>query len=294
MTNTIGIAGAGNMGTAIARRLKDTGANVLLLTPPSGVSAHHDGLETVADARTLASRSDVVLSCLRTGAETALVLPGLLEGAVGKSGFIHIDHGNGAPDVARLCAEKWVAQGQLFADAPLLGPPEHLSIGKATLLVGATAEGLARVTEISEPFCDNVVHAGAIGQGHVLRQLLNFMGYGLVALSASTIAAASAAGIAPEVLRDAASGKGLDSGTFQTLLANAIDTSLPHRPLSVRYIRGEYEKMRAAFPNSEGADLLMSTLNEFYCMVDGGQGDKVMATALPDRLQAIGAGTSAT
>jgi hypothetical protein len=220
-------------------------------------------------------------------------MPALLEGAAGKAGFIHIDHGNGVPDVAQHCAAKWIEQDQLFVDAPLLGPPEHLATGKATLLVGARDDGLTRVTEISEPYCDNVVLAGAIGQGHMLRQLLNFMGYGLVALSASTIAAATAAGITPQILRDAAYGKGLDSGTFQTLLANAIDTALPHRPLSVSYIRGEYEKMRQAFPESEGAERLMATLSDFYAMADAGQGDQVMATALPDRLKALGAGTPA-
>lgn len=287
MTDVIGIAGAGNLGMAIARKLREAGTPVLLLTPSNGATVRHDGFELVASVAELAERSSVVLTCLRTGEETEALLPQLLAGAAGKSAYLHIDHGNGVPEVAHVCAAAWAKQGHSFADAPLLGPPESLANGKARLLVGADAESLERLAEVSSPYCDDIVHAGAVGQGHRLRQVLNLMGYGLVALSASAIAAAKAGGIAPDVLRDAARGKGLDSETFQTVLASAIDPALPHRPLSVSYIRGEFDKMRAALPQVGGADLLAATLSDFYALMDSGEGDRVMATALPARLEAL-------
>ncbi|WIY52715.1 NAD(P)-binding domain-containing protein [Devosia sp. YIM 151766] len=287
MTTTIGIAGAGNMGTAIARSLQKAGVPVLLLAPTSGISARHEGFEIVADAEALAKGSDVVISALRTGAETAALLPQLLAGAAGKDNFIHIDQGNGAPEVARDCAKSWAERGQLFADAPMLGPPESLDSGRARLLVGASDDSLARLKELNLPYYKDLVHAGGPGQGHMLRQLLNFMGYGLVALSAGTIATASAVGITPTVLRDGAFGMGLDSGTFQTLLASAIDKTIPHRPLSLDYISGEYQKMQDAFPSVEGADLMAATFRDFYALAAGDQGDRIMATALPSRLEEL-------
>lgn len=287
MTQTIGIVGAGNMGTAIAQSLKNAGIPVLLLTPRSGTTAQHDGFEVIADAKELARRSDIVISALRTGAETSALLPDLLAGAAGKENFIHIDQGNGDPDVAQECARRWAEQGQFFADAPMLGPPESLHTGRARMLVGATAESLARLKEITLPYAAELVHAGEPGRGHLLRQLLNFMGYGLVALSAGTIATASAAGISPTVLRDGAIGMGLDSGTFQTLLANAIDADIPHRPLSLEYIQGEYQKMANAFPNVAGAELIAATFREFYALTAGDKGSQIMATALPTRLEEL-------
>lgn len=287
MTQTIGIVGAGNMGTAIARSLRSAGIPVLLLAPTSGTTDLHEGFDVIADAEELAGRSDIVISALRTGAETAQLMPRLLAGAADKENFIHIDQGNGDPDIAKDCARLWAEQGQFFADAPMLGPPESLHTGRARMLVGATPESLARLKQIALPYSTDIVHAGAPGQGHMLRQLLNFMGYGLVALSAGTIATASAAGISPTVLRDGAIGMGLDSGTFQTLLANAIDTAIPHRPLSVDYIQGEYQKMADAFPSVAGADLMGAAFRQFYALAAGGKGDQIMATALPSRLDEL-------
>lgn len=283
-TGTIGIAGVGNVGAALALALAGAGVPVLLLPPRSGVPGRVAHLETVPTARDLAARCDVVLTCLRGSDEVAGLLPDLLAGARGRPGFLHVDHGNGDPARDAEFAAAWKAQGQLYSDAALLGPPERLPGAKVRLLAGGEAGAVEKLRAVSAPYCDDFIHAGAVGRGHMLRLVVSLMGYGIAALSAEIVATAGAAGIAPELVRAAIGGKSLDTETFQTVVAAAISPDAEVRRLPIANVRRDLARLAAAAPGSGPRNLMGEALGDFYARADGDGGEPVMISDLAARL----------
>lgn len=264
MALTIGIAGVGHVGGALALTLAGAGRRVVVLPPRAGLPERLSHLETVPSARMLAEQADVVITCLRNSTETAGLLPELLAGAEGKSGFLHVDHCNGDPGRDREFAAAWEARGQMYIDAALLGPPERLPASKPRLIAGGSEAAVARLAEISAPYCDDLVHAGPAGSGHMLRLIIGLMGYGIAALSSEIIATARAAGIGPELLRAALSGKGSDSDTFQTMVNAAISPQAEVRRLPLSNVLRDLEQLAQLVPAQAPQDFMGLALRDFY------------------------------
>jgi 3-hydroxyisobutyrate dehydrogenase-like beta-hydroxyacid dehydrogenase len=285
MNGTIGIAGVGRVGSALAATLSAAGQEVLLLPPRSGgLKPALSHLPQAASARELAARCDVLLTCLRNSEETEALMPDFLAGGAAKSGFIHIDHCNGDPARDRAFAEAWLRQGGLFTDAALLGPPERLPAAKPKLIVGGSEDAFQRVREIAPPYCDDFVHAGPVGNGHLLRLIISLMGYGIAALSAEIIATAGASGIGPELVRAALSGKGSDSDTFQAVVAAAISPQAEKRQLPLSNIRRDLDRLADVAPAAAPQDFMGTALRDFFARADSSDGEAVMASDLTSRL----------
>lgn len=284
MIRTVGIAGIGNLGSALALALAEAGTPVVLLPPRSGLPGRAAHLEVVPTARDLAASADVVLTCLRGSDEVAGLLPGLLEGAKGRAHFMHVDHGNGDPHRDREFAAAWNAQGQLYADAAIMGPPERLPGAKVRLMVGGEPKAVEQLRSLAAPYCEDLIHAGPAGQGHLLRLIVSLMGYGIAALSAEIIATAAAAGIPAELVRDAVKSKSLDTETFRSMVAAAISPQAEVRKLPLANVRRDLTRLERAVPATAPRNMMGEALADFYARADGEVGETVMITELAARL----------
>ena len=117
--STVGIAGAGRMGTAFARRLIETGHTVLVWnrTPARTADAAKAGAGVVSSLAALAA-ADTILISLTDARAVEAVVDGLL--AAGISGRLVVDMSTMLPDQTRPIAVLLSADGKIkeIQDAP--------------------------------------------------------------------------------------------------------------------------------------------------------------------------------
>ena len=201
MNSRIAVLGAGKMGSAIAERLAESGAEVTVWNRTRERAAELSarlGLGTVPGTpREAAAGADLVISCL-TGPEavrTAYLGPD--GAAAGAGGKVVVEMSTAGPDVVAELEPLLTALGASLLDAPILGPPTALRRGQTAVLVGGAAEALETALPTLQ-LLGEVRHVGPSGSGSRLKLVANSM-LGVVTLAAAELqSAGEAAGLDAE------------------------------------------------------------------------------------------------
>ncbi len=199
----IGMVGIGLMGHGIARNIARHGYPLAVLEhagnqPLDELKAA--GATTRSGAAQLAADSDVVIVCVTGSPQVEAVVlgpGGLLEGM--KPGTIVIDCSTAIPSSTLKVAAAVQAAGGRFLDAPMTRTPREAAEGRLNLLVGGDAALFAECRPLLACFAENITHTGAVGAGHGMKLLHNYVSLGCVALMAEAAACAQRSGVAPEV-----------------------------------------------------------------------------------------------
>lgn len=80
--------------------------------------------------------------------------------------------------------------------------PREAAEGRLNLLVGGDMQLLQECLPLLQCFAENITHTGAVGSGHRMKLLHNYVSLGSVALIAEAAACALAGDVAPQVLLD--------------------------------------------------------------------------------------------
>ena len=206
---TLGYVGLGNMGGALARRLRvqhnrhQHDMLVYDLDPTHAAALAALGAEACGSAAEVAARSDVILTCLPTSVEVRAAIfgeNGLAAGA--RPGALIVDQTSGDPIATRAMAAELAPRGIELIDAPVSGGPRGANAGTIAIMVGGSAEQFARVETILKAISPNVVHAGGVGSGHVMKLANNMLSAAgrLAALEAMALATKN--GIEPATAAD--------------------------------------------------------------------------------------------
>lgn len=175
---TIGIAGTGRMGTAIARRLLSRGFDVTVWnrSPDRTQEAVAAGARAVTSAAALPEAADVILTLL-TNAEAVRSVycdaEGLLSGRV--AGKLFLEMSTVRPGGQREIAAAAAAAGAAFMDCPVGGSTGPASNGTLLGIAGGSAEDLARAQPVLDAFCRKVLHVGPVGAGATVKLAMNLL-----------------------------------------------------------------------------------------------------------------------
>lgn len=191
----VGFVGLGNMGGRIARRIIAAGHPVLgydldaAKAPAAGAAAAANVAEVVAGG-------DVVLLSLPDSrAVEAVVLgaDGILAHA--RAGLVVIDLSTSAPQSTIRLHAALGARGVEYIDAGISGGAAAADNGTLTIMAGGSAETLAGLAWLFEPFTAKVVHMGDSGAGHTTKLLNNFLNAVSLAATAEVMVAGRKAGL---------------------------------------------------------------------------------------------------
>ncbi|MGB7334674.1 MAG: NAD(P)-dependent oxidoreductase [Salaquimonas sp.] len=202
----IGMVGIGLMGLGIATNIVKAGHSFSFL--------HHEGnqpTEVLIDkgaqrfdtARELAEHCDIIILCVTGSPQVESILTqenGILEGL--KSGAMIIDCSTAIPSSTIGLAEKVVAAGGRFIDAPMTRTPKEAMEGRLNLIVGGSKDDFEEVLLLLNAFAENIAHVGEVGAGHTMKLLHNYVSLGFTAVLSEAAASAGRAGIAPECFVD--------------------------------------------------------------------------------------------
>jgi 3-hydroxyisobutyrate dehydrogenase-like beta-hydroxyacid dehydrogenase len=179
MTTTVGMIGLGLMGHGIAKNLLAKGFGLRFVVHRDRsrladlVAAGAQERETIA---ALAQGTPVVLLCVTGTPQVESIVYGDA-GLLGATteGSIVIDASTAEPaSTARIRAD-FAARGVAFIDAPLARTPKEAEEGRLNTMVGASDADLERVRPILAAYCENVIHVGPPGHGHVLKLINNML-----------------------------------------------------------------------------------------------------------------------
>ena len=202
----IGLVGVGLMGHGIALNIARKGYALAVLEHPGNQPLDELralGVTSAATVQALARQVQVLILCVTGSPQVEAVLLGE-QGALAalQPGTVVIDCSTAIPASTESVARAVAAAGGRFLDAPMTRTPKEAAEGRLNLLVGGDAALLAECLPLLQCFAENVTHTGAVGSGHRMKLLHNYVSLGSVALIAEAAACALAAGVAPEVFVD--------------------------------------------------------------------------------------------
>jgi 3-hydroxyisobutyrate dehydrogenase-like beta-hydroxyacid dehydrogenase len=199
-TRTIAIVGAGEMGSAVGQRLRESGARVI--TTLKGRSAasversRHANLEVIDDDDLLVRESALILSIVPPG--EAIIVAERFRGPLTRAALkpIFVECNAVSPATVRLIADSLAATGCGFIDAGIIGGPPRAGGAGMGPRFYASGEQAHQLTTLRGFALDIVVVDGGIGAASALKMSYAGLTKGLIAVGAAMIGAASRAGVA--------------------------------------------------------------------------------------------------
>jgi len=187
------------MGLGIATNIVKKGYALTAMEHPGNQPVGaliESGARIASTAQAVAQASDVVILCVNGSAQVEAILAGeggLLNGL--RQGMTVIDCSTSMPESTLLVSAQLAQRGVRFMDAAMTRTPNEAMQGRLNLLVGSDAALLEFCRPLLSTFAENIVHAGAVGAGHRMKLLHNFVSLGSVTLLAEAAACARRSGI---------------------------------------------------------------------------------------------------
>ncbi|MBL8361111.1 MAG: NAD(P)-dependent oxidoreductase [Rubrivivax sp.] len=229
-TTTIGFIGLGMMGHGMAANLLRKGYGLRFKVHRNRgnlADLVQAGAQEVATHCELVRDAEAVVLCVTGSPQIdSIVLGegGLLEAA--QPGLLVIDTSTAEPASASRIREAFVAKGCRYVDAPLSRTPKEAEEGRLNSMVGATPSDLERARPILAAFCENVIHVGPPGHGHVLKLVSNMLAMTMAASIAEGLAAAAKAGLDLRKVFEVISAGGVNSGIFRLMVGPMLEGDL--------------------------------------------------------------------
>ncbi len=229
MTASIGFIGLGMMGHGIAKNLLKKG-HALRFKAHHNRSTLQDLLDAGAkevDTRAELAQADIVILCVTGSPQVEEIVygaDGLL--AAARSGLIVIDCSTAEPASSTRIRNDFAAKGVKFIDAPLARTPKEAEEGRLNTMVGADAADFEALRPVFATFCENIIHVGPPGHGHVLKLVNNMLAMTQAAAIAEAMATAAKAGLSLQKVFEVISAGGVNSGIFQMMVGRALQGDL--------------------------------------------------------------------
>lgn len=171
MTMTVGIAGAGRMGTAFAKRLIEVGLPVRIWNRSPDRLADAVAAGAVAVGLDGLAGCDVILMSLTDAAASATVVTGLAE--AGLTGRLVVEMSTIRPEEAESLAARVVAAGAAFVHCPVGGTVAPALRGQLLGMAGGDAAAVARARPVLDHLCRRVEAVGTVAAAARMKLAVN-------------------------------------------------------------------------------------------------------------------------
>ncbi len=168
----VGFVGLGIMGAPMVRNLLRAGFPVVAWNRSVARldAAVADGAGRGTSPADVATRSDIVITCVTASADVESVIlgaGGVAEGV--RPGSIVIDMSTISPDVTRRVGAALEARAATLLDAPVSGGEQGAIAGTLSIMVGGTAGALEQARPVLEAMGRTITHCGPSGAGQTVK-----------------------------------------------------------------------------------------------------------------------------
>lgn len=223
----IGFIGLGNVGSKLAGTLLRQGTELVVLdtAPEAMAPLVGAGAKPVASPQDLASRCEVVITCLPSPAIVAEVMEasdGVLSGM--RPGSIWVEMSTtDAREVLRL-GDLVALRGGQAADCPVSGGCHRAATGNISIFAGCNRQTFEQLLPVLTVMGRRVLHTGDLGSASQLKVVTNYLA------TANLIAVTEALAACAKV--------GLDLGVAYEAIAASSGTSFVHETESQVILNG--------------------------------------------------------
>ena len=225
----IGFIGLGLMGHGIAKNLVAKNFPLTIRVHRNRKPAEDILAAGAKEAKTnadLARASDIVILCVTGSPQIEEIIYGE-NGIVGvaREGLIVIDTSTAEPSSTAKIRGDLAPKGALYVDAPLARTPKEAEEGRLNTMVGADDETFQRLKPVFSAYCENIVHAGPPGHGHMVKLVNNFIAMSIATAVAEACATCAKAGVSIAKLHELVSAGAVNSGIFQLMVGKMLESS---------------------------------------------------------------------
>jgi 3-hydroxyisobutyrate dehydrogenase-like beta-hydroxyacid dehydrogenase len=226
----VGFIGLGLMGHGMAKNLVTKGFPLTVRVHRNRKPAEDILAAGAREAKTnaeLAKSSDVVILCVTGSPQIEEIVYGE-DGILGaaREGLIVVDTSTAEPASTTKIRGDLAPKGTLYVDAPLARTPKEAEEGRLNTMVGADDATFARLKPVFSAYCENVIHAGPPGHGHMLKLVNNFIAMSIATATAEACAACAKSGVSIRKLHELISAGAVNSGIFQLTAGKMLDGDL--------------------------------------------------------------------
>ena len=217
----VGYIGVGLMGHGAAANILAAGHGLTILGHRNRAPVEDLVAKGARETRTpaeVAAASDIVFLCLPSSVEVEEMLTGGggLAAAL-RPGSILVDSTTADPHSTRRLGALLAERGVGMVDGPLGRTPKEAEAGKLSTFLGGEPAHVARVKPIVACYADTIIEAGALGGGHTLKLVNNFISIGTAAVIAEAVATATKLGVELPTLHQVISAGGANSAMWQMM-----------------------------------------------------------------------------
>lgn len=277
----IGYIGVGLMGHGAAK-------NILQKGHPLTIMGHRNrapiddlialGAREVKTPADVARVSDVVFLCLPSTVEVEHVIygeSGVLEGAA--KGLIVVDSTTADPRSTQRIGADLAKKGIRMADAPVGRTPKEAEEGKLSTFIGGDPETVRAVRPIIECYADTIIEAGALGAGHTLKLLNNFISIGTCAVIAEAVATAAKLGVDLSKFYEVVSAGGANSKMFQMVMPWVLEGDASHLRGPLRIAAKDMRFYTKLAESAPATAFIAQAVNQTYQLaIIQGHGERFM------------------
>jgi 3-hydroxyisobutyrate dehydrogenase/2-hydroxy-3-oxopropionate reductase len=198
-TMTVAVVGTGRMGSAMAGRLCEQGASVLVYNRTRDRAdrcAADTGANVVATPAAAAAAADILITMLADdNAVTTLYRDrdGILEGLSSRT--VAVDMSTVLPETLRNLEPDVRATGAGLVDAPVSGSVSLAERGQLTIMAGGEGGDVDRARPALEALSTRIFHLGPLGSGATMKLAVNAIVFGLGASISEALVLAEKAGV---------------------------------------------------------------------------------------------------
>jgi len=224
----VGFIGLGLMGHGMAKNLVGKGFALTIRVHRNRKPAEDILAAGAKEAKTnaeLARASDVVILCVTGSPQVEEIVygeNGIL--SVAREGLVVVDTSTAEPASTAKIRADLARKGTVYVDAPLARTPKEAEEGRLNTMVGADEATFARLKPVLSAYCENIVHAGPPGHGHMLKLVNNFMAMSIATGVAEACATCAKAGVSIAKLHELVSAGAVNSGIFQLMVGKMLES----------------------------------------------------------------------
>jgi 3-hydroxyisobutyrate dehydrogenase-like beta-hydroxyacid dehydrogenase len=186
------------------------------------------GARRAGSPQEAAGSADLLCLCLSDGPAVESVLFGAGAAAAGlRSGALVVDFSTIAPATSRALEARLARQGVGYVDAPVTGGTEGARAGTLSVLVGGSAEAVARARPLLEVVGGRITHLGPVGSGQEAKAVNQVLVAGTYAAVAEAMALGTRLGLPMEAVRQALVSGAAGSWALEHRAANMLQGTYP-------------------------------------------------------------------
>lgn len=262
MGDRLGFIGLGNMGKPMAVNLARAGTDLTVFDrdPAPVADLVALGAKAAGSAAELGRQCDIVEIVVMTDRQVEEVIAGKEEGegllAGMARGSLIIIHSTVHPDTCKRMAALARNHGISLIDAAVSGAEARSIDGTLTLIVGGSAEDVARARPVFDIVGEDVFHMGAVGMGQAAKLCNNLMSLVNIQIVEEALTLAKAAGIDEEKMVEIARVSTGDSWALRNILPmRALISRASHGSANTAKLAGKDLILALKFAESLGVPL---------------------------------------